>query len=40
MHRFGKCRMRKDHRQETFICGLQVTGDAKPLDLFRGHCCK
>ena len=38
MHRFGKCRMRKDHRQETFICGLQVTGDAKPLDLFRDLC--
>lgn len=38
MHRFGKCRMRKDHRQETFVCGLQVTGDAKALDLFRDLC--
>lgn len=38
MHRFGKCRMRKDHRQEAFVCGLQVTGDAKALDLFRDLC--
>lgn len=38
MHRFGKCRMRKDHRQETFIGGLQVSGDTKPLDLFRDLC--
>ncbi len=30
--------MRKDHRQETFVCGLQVTGDAKALDLFRDLC--
>ena len=37
MHRFGKCRMRKDHRQETFVCGLR-DGRCQNPDLFRDLC--